>query len=245
VEELYIAICEDEQGDAEKLKRLIGRSGVLSRVFLYADAEALLGEFSPGFFHLILLDIYFKDQYGNHIGMTGLEAAEKIRGKDMDCWLAFTTESRDNVHFGYKVKAERYLEKPLIESEVIALVQRAKAHFDLQDQEISFVVERKTRKIKQSDVLYAEIHNRKSVIHMKDETLTVYQTMNELEAKLAFPSFLRCHRSFIVNMDYVEGIDRDFTMQNGDTVQIGRDRQWKVRAAYRGYLVKLARGEPN
>ena len=46
--------------------------------------------------------------------------------------------------------------------------------------------------------------------------------MNALEAEINNPDFLRCHRSFLVNMRHIRRIEkRDFVMENGDLVPIG------------------------
>ena len=57
MEVLHIAVCEDERRDIDIIKHLIKQSVVPAMVFEYASAEALLSDFAPGVFHLILLDI--------------------------------------------------------------------------------------------------------------------------------------------------------------------------------------------
>jgi len=47
--------------------------------------------------------------------------------------------------------------------------------------------------------------------------------------------------SYIVNIDYVKSVDRDFTMLNGDTVYIGHLQQWQVRSDYRKHLLRLSK----
>ena len=243
VEVLKIAVCDDERRDIDAFKRLIKQSGVVSRVFEYTSAEELLSAFAPGIFHLILLDIYLDGK--NASAMSGLEAAERIRETDLECWIAFTTISRDHVHFGYKVKADRYLEKPLDEREVISLIQRAKSYFEGREKEIVLTVDRKPRSVKLNGVLYVEKYGRKCIFHLVDEAFDAYATMDELMAMLPMPPFLRCHRSFIVNMDYVvnDKDKEDFVMVGGARVPISRDRKWKTLEKYRAYKAMLARGE--
>ena len=238
---LQIAVCEDERRDIDIIKRLIKQSGVPLRVFEYICAEDLLSAFAPGIFHLILMDIYLDGKNGS--AMTGLEAAERIREADGECWLAFTTVSRDHVHFGYKVKADRYLEKPLDEQEVVSLLQRAEKHFENRERELVVTVDRKPRTVKLKDILFAEVYNRKITVHLTGETLDTYAAMDEFAAMLPSPPFLRCHRSYIVNMDYITADDDDFVMTGGSRVQISRDRKWKTLEKYRAYKAMLARGE--
>jgi len=245
VETLNIAICEDMQSDAVVLRRMIRESGVDSQVFTYESGEAFLAAFQPGFFQLILLDIYYDAPPGTAPAdaITGVDVALKIRETDADVWLAFTTVSPDQAIAGYKAKADRYLTKPLDAGEVTALLHRAAKYWESVDDEITVTVDRKPRGIRPRDILYIESHGKQSAIHTKDETVSTYTAINELEAMLSSPPFVRCHRSYIANMDYIQSAGRDFQMTNGDMVYIGRRGQWKMREIYRSYIARLAREE--
>jgi len=172
-----------------------------------------------------------------------MDVALKIREADADVWLAFTTVSPDQAIAGYKAKADRYLTKPLDAGEMTSLLHRAARHWESASDEITITVDRKSRSIRPRDILYIEVHGKRSIIHMRDEVLTSYTTIDELERMLLSPTFLRCQRSYIVNMDYIERADRDFHMTNGDMVYIGRRGQWKMREIYRSYIARLAREE--
>ena len=241
MEVLQIAVCEDESRDMDVIKGFIKQSGVPATVFEYTSAEALLSDFAPGIFHLVLLDIYLGGKDG--AAMSGLDAAERIRKTDGECWLAFTTMSRDHIHFGYKVKADRYLEKPLDKQEFLSLLQRAKEFFDGREREISVIADRKPRTVKVKDIMCVEKYRRKSILHLTDETLDFYATTDELVYMLPFPPFLQCHRSYIVNMDYVTFADDEFIMPGGTRASISRDAKWKTLEKYRTYKALLARGE--
>ena len=73
---MRIAICEDDREERSLLRSYIedycGRNSYAVELMEYADAEALLSDFSAGVFGLLLLDIYPP-------GLSGLEAAKKIR----------------------------------------------------------------------------------------------------------------------------------------------------------------------
>ena len=240
---LNVAICEDMPSDAALLRCMIGESGVSCRIFTYETGEAFLENFQPGFFQLILLDIYFdgRPEHPRTNAATGLEVAQKIRESDNNVWLTFTTISKDHMAAGYPVKADRYLLKPLKAEEVISLLHRAAEHFESINNEIIVTVDRKPCGVRIRDIMYAEVLGKQSLIHTPDEIIATYTKIDDIAKMLDFTPFLRCYRSFVVNMDYIERIDRDFIMVNGDTVYIGRNQQWKMRQAYRNYVVHLAR----
>lgn len=55
-------------------------------------------------------------------------------------------------------------------------------------------------------IVYAEVFNRKVVIHKLDDEIEYYGKMSDLEA-VAGDSFFRPHRAYLVNFKYVEKYD--------------------------------------
>ncbi len=244
METFNVAICEDRREDVALLRDMLISVGISVDIFTFESGEAFLNAFRPGFFQLVLLDIYLDGppEGPRTASATGVDVALAVREADADVWLVFTTLSPDQAVFGYQVKADRYLLKPLDPQEVASLMHRMKQHWQAASDTVTVTVERRRRDIRPRDVLYVEAHGKRSVIHMQNETLCVYATMEQLERLLSSPTFLRCHRGYLVNMDYIQSADRDFNMVNGDKVYIGRNNQWKMREAYRSYIVRLARG---
>jgi len=239
VQPLNIAICEDIPSDAQKLRDLIAWSSASASVFVYENTGEFLEAFQPGFFQLAFMDIYFDST------PDGLDASVKIREVDPDIWIVFTTSSPVHAKFGYKVKADRYLDKPLDEEEVLSLLERAVKHFSDTSAEIVITVDYKKHRIKLREIQYVEVFDKKSVLHLEDEAIETYMKIGDMEKLLTLPSFIRCHRCYIVNMEYIEALtddERDFIMQNGDRVYIGQNILSKVKKAHREYIVRLARG---
>ena len=236
---INIALCEDDAGDAHTLRRIVAASGISANTHVYENTEQFLSSFRAHMFQLIFLDIYFEGS------ADGINTALKIRELDEDVWIAFTTSSPDFAAFGYKVHAQQYLTKPLDEEEVLALLGRAARHFEMKSDELCVTTERRKRGIRQSEIRYVEVFNKKCKIHLADETVETYLSLDDMEQQLTLPSFLRCHRCNIVNMDYIDARaedELDFIMENGDRVYIGRNDRYKAKRAYRGYKARLARG---
>ena len=63
--------------------------------------------------------------------------------------------------------------------------------------------------------------------------------MSEIEQELTAPCFLRCHQSFLVNMNYVKAVDKDFILTNDDVVLIRKKNLKELRQVYFDYRKQI------
>lgn len=66
------------------------------------------------------------------------------------------------------------------------------------------------------------------------------EKLSEVEARLGDRRFLRCHQSYLVNMDHVYKADKDFLMENGAVVPIRVRSRKALTEAYYRYFVEHA-----
>ena len=78
----------------------------------------------------------------------------------------------------------------------------------------------------------------RSVYHMESmEDVTVYEKLGEVEEKLEDPRFMRCHQSYIVNLDYVQDVDQnDFVLPDAERVPIRKREKKKILDQYKEYM---------
>ena len=50
--------------------------------------------------------------------------------------------------------------------------------------------------------------------------LETAEKLGNLEKKIEDPRFLRCHQSFLVNMDHITDVEEEFLLRNGERVPI-------------------------
>lgn len=83
------------------------------------------------------------------------------------------------------------------------------------------------------DLLWAESDNRGYLIRTRQDVLHIRKPLQELERALPKHVFLRCHRSFIVNLCHIRGIDKDcLLMSDGSELPLGRNGRDVVTDAY-------------
>ena len=88
------------------------------------------------------------------------------------------------------------------------------------------------------EIMYIERELRKSRIVLPECEHYVYMTLEELMERLQEQRFIRIHKSYIVNMRYIDRIDRkNVLLQGGRAVPISRSKQEETRTRcllYRG-----------
>lgn len=235
---LSIALCEDTKSDRDLLQNQLAESGFAVRCEAFSSGEELLSAFAPGKYDLIFLDIYMG-------GIKGVEAAAEIRKTDRTVMLAFTTTSTEHTLESYRLKAASYLEKPVKPEDVREVLELVQAKRD-SAASITLLIEGESRKLPLSSILYFEQVNHAVFVHTHTETLRTSQTVKLKDIEPLLPGcFFRCHHSYIANLSYVRGVDKElkvFEMQNGDKVYIRYSTFGKSVKAYEEHLFRGARG---
>ena len=85
-------------------------------------------------------------------------------------------------------------------------------------------------RINYDDILYFESRLRVVVMHSKRQTVEFYAKLDDVLQRLP-PAFLRCHQSYIVNMDQVRQLDksgRRCVMITGESIEISKSRYAEI-----------------
>lgn len=238
MEQLHIGICEDEERYRAQLLQIITDSSYDVTLEVHTNAEDLLSSFYPGKFDLLFMDIYMG-------GITGIEALLKIREADDAVDVAIITVSEDHALDAYRLRAARYLEKPLKENEVLDFLdmvcrkKEAAPHFDVK-------VNGEQKRIPFERISYIEQAARKLVIHVTGEQpLVVSGKLDEVTPLFPERYFFRSHKSFLVNLSRIRKLDRDlmtFVMEDGSQVHIRRQSFYPAKQAWEQYLFGIAGG---
>lgn len=215
---MQIAICDDEKAVREllgdKTKNLYPRAEIK---FYVTGDELLAREQQPD---ILFLDIQMP-------GKDGMKTARELREKWKDTILIFVTAIEEYVFQAFDVGAFHYLVKPFTDEkfhEVLAnAVNQLKRTNNSNQVEKYMMVHSGGSHIKilLRDIVYAEVFNRKVIIHKQDGIVEYYGKLSELEKSLG-GDFFRTHRSYLVHFKYIVKYNAvSVTMKNG-TVPIAK-----------------------
>ena len=237
---MEIAICDDCGADRELLQGYL-RQALSSRrvdgcLRAFASAEEMLAGMGDGVFSVNFLDIYMQ-------GMGGVELARRIARRDPKAAIVFTTTSPDHMAEGFQVGAVHYLLKPFTAQAVEEALERCLRLVGRSERYLELMVNRVPRRVLFSQLLYVESQNRYCEVHIAGSSLRAYMRLDQLQGQLDDPRFLRCHRSFLVNMDHIAGVlDFDFVLDNGVLLPIRREERLRIRSAFEDYCFGKTRG---
>lgn len=209
--ELNCLIVDDEPLALDLLETYVRRTSFLKLKGRCGSAVDVLQQLKEERIDVIFLDIQMPE-------LTGLELSRMI---DQQTRIIFTTAFEQYALEGFKVNALDYLLKPVSYPEFLKAANKALQWFEMKssekngvkESEESFFVKSdyKLLKIEFQKICYIEGLKDYVKIFLDDSSQPVVSliSMKALEETLPSASFIRVHRSFIVNLDKVTVVERN------------------------------------
>lgn len=203
--------------------------GIPCSIEQFYSGKELLGSVKR--FDLIFLDILME-------GMDGLETARQCRELAFEKKLIFLTSSRRYVFDAYDVEAFHYLVKPVAQEKLKNVLERAvKKEMSRFSDYLVVSRERQKRKLFLDSVRYFEIKGRQIDVHQEKGIFTYYEQIGVLERQLGGKGFFRCHKSYLLNLKYVEVYNRqEAILDNGERIIIAKRRYEEFCQAILSYM---------
>lgn len=216
---ISIAICDDEMITCldiqKKVHSILGESGTEHIIKCFYSGEKLLS--SEERFDIIFLDIKMDN-------LNGIETAKKLREDSCDSILIFVTSAPEYVYKAFDLEAFNYILKPIDTCKLEDVLKRAVNKILVPNEKFIIISQnRKLLKLKLSHIMYFEIMRRVIKAHTKSGTYEFYEQLSMLEEKLSNDSFFRCHRSFLINLEYVASFEKsEIILENGEKIPISK-----------------------
>lgn len=204
---IRVAFCDDDLSALNEIHVLLNRySANCNREIAHAAFHSsleLLAEVEKGKrFDIMLLDILMP-------GENGINTAKEIRQHDNMVKIIFLTSSSEFAVESYEVGAFFYQIKPIWEENFFCLMDSAICECS-KEQQKGLILRCKSgiTRIDLDRLEYCEVIGRTLLFHIKNGTiLESIGSLDELCSQLAqYDDFLRPHRSFLINMKYVQSI---------------------------------------
>lgn len=206
---IKIAICDDEHSELQKLEFFL-REYQAKYILpfdieykLFCNGDELLSSIESGErFDLIVLDVLMPL-------INGIDTAKEIRLHNQMTKIVFLTSSSEFAVESYQVKAFNYLLKPTEKDIFFKLIQSVFDElFGFENKYLLINAKSGLAKVYLCNIVYVEIIERTLYFHLRNGgVLEEPGSMNDLAQKLlVFHEFVKPHRSYIVNMNYISNI---------------------------------------
>lgn len=216
-----IVLCEDNDIQRSIIKNFI------IKIFDEISNQVDILEFRSGEemlnYKLDGIDIFFLDIQMDKI--SGMDVAKTIRQKNDYSEIIFITALIDYIQDGYKVRAYRYLLKPIEFEDLKEQVLNCIAEIIRKRDNFIIIEGRGTiNKIEIDLITYIEVNKKNITIHTLDDIYCTRNSIEKLEKELKAYNFFRCHKSYLINMKRIEHISKNMVTINGEEVPVSKYR---------------------
>lgn len=230
---MQIAVCDDEKEIRDMFAEKIERLCPEAELALYQSGEELL--LADKLPDIVLLDICLP-------GRNGMETAAELRKKSRETVIIFVSALEDYVFQAFDVGAFHYLVKPFDDGKFEEVLRHAMEQAGQagdrkrgepaggRKEKSSLVITAggKHIAVNPEDIVYAEVYDRKVIIHTMDSDIEYYGKMKELE-KMAGEEFYRPHRAYLVNFNFIRKYD-------ASTIWLERGQALMAKQNYRDFV---------
>ena len=236
---MKLAICDDEKRIRDIIAESVKEVSEKIEIEFYADAKGIL---SASFdCDILFLDIQMP-------GIDGMGAARMLRSSGKKTVIVFVTALEDQVFNAFDVGAFNYIVKPFTKAKIIEVFKRAVKQAEDQRLFEAAISEQeeagRTITVKSggtntrvilSEVQYAEIYDRRIILHMESsDDIEYYGRISDLE-NIAGKDFFRVHRAYLVNLGAVKSYDSKYVHMSDADIPVARGKYQELIRAYMSY----------
>jgi len=171
-------------------------------------------------------------------GETVLKAARTVRQSGELTFILLVSDKKRDLSplFRPKIRPSGVLFRPVHNTDIREILTEVTDELDRLEKTMAedlfvFKAEGMTRRMLFSDILFFEANRKKVLIHTGGQELSYYESFENLAAALP-AHFIRCHRSYIVNTQRVEGLnaaDMELRLTCGTRVPFSRSYRDIIR----------------
>lgn len=231
---MRIAVCDDNEAQRLLMKKYTeewARDKKLPlEINLFNDGESFWFAWEDDKkYDLLIFDIEMRR-------LSGIELANNIRKQDEEVPILFVTGYDSYMAQGFEVAALHYLLKPLQKEKLFAVLDKFNKNRMKNEKEIKllFRSEHGPLSLAVSKIWYIEARAHQCILYTEDEPHILYVAIGEMASYLCSrPEFVRCHRSYIVNMQHISAIvKQELILDDKRRIPVSRSAEKEVNRTF-------------
>lgn len=239
---MRMAICDDDEQELSHLSKLISEYQISRKISVdcrfFHNSIDFLCDIKGGEYELVFLNVLMPE-------ISGMQAAQELREFDKNVKIIFISSSPEFALESYRVGAYHYLLKPIDADLLFSLLDTVRSELLMQEEQGLVLKSREgVIRVSFAGIEYVEVINKTVSFHLANGiTYEITAALTDFEGKLlARPEFLKTHRSYLVNLNYVQSVGSDcIATKNGHSIPVSRQRRNQVQDAYMHFWVQAGK----
>lgn len=232
---MRVAICDDNIPMQMTLEKMLNEYSRMRNVEISIDkfntGRYLLRALNVKEYEIVFMDYQMDD-------IDGIETSRLIRKKNYDSIIIFVSAYPEVAVDSYEVNTFRFIVKPINKEKLFKAIDDYLKSIDY-DNLLILKTHEETRKIKVSDIIYAEARGKHTVIRTTQNAFEIHIHLKVIENKLPSEKFCRCHRAYIAGLAHIDNhTNTEIFFDNGERAQIGKSYSVKFKKTFQEYIMR-------
>ncbi len=222
-----VLIVDDEALARKLLSAYVEKDERLALVGMCATASEAFAAIRNNHVDILLLDIHLPDT-------NGLDLARTCKNIPV---IIFTTAYSEHALESYSLDATDYLLKPISPERFKTAIEKGIRRFSQETATVPAAepvaepvefedymmvkADYKLNRINFNELKYIEGQHEYVTFHLKERKITALYSLKKLEEQLPEKNFMRVHKSYIVNLNYVTQSDTSNVLLDDISIPIG------------------------
>lgn len=223
---MVIGICDDENVIRDKIEKIC-----INETKKYCE-DVVIQKYSDGRevlekdFDILILDIEMED-------VDGIVVKNYFQKRKKDTIIIFVTSHNEMMSQAFGVNVMGFVAKSYLDNQLQVMLDGAMKRV-MNTVSIEGVDSRK--------VCYIQAEHIYNILHLENETeVSVRCSSADLEKRLEVVGFIRVHRTYIINMAYVDHIKDKTVLVNKREIPVSARLKSRLRKEYSRYCRENAR----
>lgn len=202
---MRIVFCDDDPFILQQLQSYVKEfftnvGGQAPDYMVFSSGDTLIRHESQ--FDIAFLDVEMP-------GASGIRAGIKLKERNPRIKIFIVTAYPDYLDEAMRFQVFRYLSKPIDKTRLFRNLKDAVYAYNIETCEFPIETSNGIFVRKSEEIICVETANRKTIVHTTDGDLISSNNMEYWRETLSLPCFYPTHRSYIINMRFVNRIERD------------------------------------
>ena len=166
--------------------------------------------------------------------MSGMETAKIIRKKGSNVAIVFVTNYASLAIDGYGVGAIDFLVKPVkdvdVERSLLKIIDKNKKENN--GDKIVLKLKSGYQTVLINNIKYIEVNTHDVYYYTTTGVYRTREVLKNIEKEINNPKFVKCSSAYLINLDYVDSIEKDDIRIDGKRIKIARTRKKEFIGAY-------------